>query len=412
MQVAAGTAHTRRCIAQTRLDRPYQWMMARRLPTTSPRALSQHVTPRSLLPRPSSLIGGTHGPRSGSLPTRDASSACLKWWRVRGLATLGLASAGLAVASPLPLLGWRASCVSSTEIKKQLEIQIAKELAEDLCKAAENGALGYARKLLDEGADPNAKQEGELGLAGHSALSLAINNGHIKIVELLLQRGARVTVRGPLGWTPLHFAALYACFHPTGHSIEMVELLLLHGAPVRLKDKAGFTPLQTVVASSSLASGAERWLDGLEKRVTGKSSGSPRSEELVELAKLRSNKLACVRLLLKADAGAFGARTQEATYADSKGEFAIAALILDPSLSDQQAIAKGKLREARHTGLADKELETGTRLHISPYGNGTYKGFKKNTIGANEHVVHFDKGGLLAVRLRDIDASKWSVLEK
>ncbi len=75
---------------------------------------------------------------------------------------------------------------------------------------------------------------------GDTPLITAIENGHIDIVSLLLERGAAVNIKkkdGPkTGVTPL----LVACRQG---SIEIVSLLLDRGADVNVKNKRGETPL-------------------------------------------------------------------------------------------------------------------------------------------------------------------------
>eukprot|EP01045_Picozoa_sp_COSAG04_P039355 COSAG04_NODE_10987_length_739_cov_0.962500_1_plen_91_part_10 len=41
-------------------------------------------------------------------------------------------------------------------------------------------------------------------------------------------------------------------------------------------------------------------------------------------------------------------------------------------------------------GRADKQMEAGTRMYVRGEGHGTYAGFKKRMIGANEHTIKFD----------------------
>ena len=64
----------------------------------------------------------------------------------------------------------------------------------------------------------------------------AARNGDTKIVMRLLNEGADVNARNFIGWTPLHFAAW------NGHTAA-VQLLLAAGADVNAEDKYGDTPL-------------------------------------------------------------------------------------------------------------------------------------------------------------------------
>ncbi|KAF8676722.1 hypothetical protein HU200_046837 [Digitaria exilis] len=64
------------------------------------------------------------------------------------------------------------------------------------------------RRLLDEGMDVNAPAWGPKS-PGATALHLAAQGGHVKIMDELLERGANIDARtkGACGWTPLHIAA-------------------------------------------------------------------------------------------------------------------------------------------------------------------------------------------------------------
>ena len=54
----------------------------------------------------------------------------------------------------------------------------------DLVDSAENGDIDRVRELLDSGVDPYSQNDDEL-----TALIVAAYEGHIEVVELLLNRG-------------------------------------------------------------------------------------------------------------------------------------------------------------------------------------------------------------------------------
>ena len=85
--------------------------------------------------------------------------------------------------------------------------------------AALRGDFATVHRLLDEGEEPDALDKGN----GVTPLFLASWNGHETIVELLLQKGANVKYKNPLGlhrdFGPLHKAAVM------GHT-AVVETLL------------------------------------------------------------------------------------------------------------------------------------------------------------------------------------------
>ena len=71
----------------------------------------------------------------------------------------------------------------------------------DLLSAVENGALDDVKKLLDCGADVNAKNE-----LGRTPVHLAVHRGDLKLVQLLAQRGGDVNAKDNEGRTPALFA--------------------------------------------------------------------------------------------------------------------------------------------------------------------------------------------------------------
>jgi ankyrin repeat protein len=70
------------------------------------------------------------------------------------------------------------------------------------------------RRLLDQGADANARDE-----LGQTPLHHAACNDHRDVAELLIRRGAVVTARDNVGRTPLYISAI--CGH-----LELNQLLI------------------------------------------------------------------------------------------------------------------------------------------------------------------------------------------
>ena len=67
-----------------------------------------------------------------------------------------------------------------------------------LCAAAKRGALDEMRALLEGGADVNVR-----GLLRCTPLILAVAEGHLEAVSLLLQHGAQVDLTNQYGDTAL-----------------------------------------------------------------------------------------------------------------------------------------------------------------------------------------------------------------
>jgi hypothetical protein len=104
-----------------------------------------------------------------------------------------------------------------------------------LLEAVRNDDLPTAKRLLDEGVDPNFHR----AYGGPpSLLGLACMDGHLEMAKLLLENGADVNYREPhQGDTAL--------FNAVGFKHEqIVELLLSKGVDVTVKDSNGYTVLE------------------------------------------------------------------------------------------------------------------------------------------------------------------------
>lgn len=109
-----------------------------------------------------------------------------------------------------------------------------------LSAAIANGDFESARKMIERGADLEAKDSG----AGASPLHFAVMKGNRPIVELLVTRGADVNSRTKNGTTPLHTAVLYA-------RLEIAEFLVGKGANVNAASVSGATPLALAIAAKN-----------------------------------------------------------------------------------------------------------------------------------------------------------------
>lgn len=135
------------------------------------------------------------------------------------LANLGLHT--LAADDDLPGIHWL------LRLGAELEGSDGIAGATPLMWAAHFGALEGARELLNQGADPNARDK-----FGQTALHGAAEDGRDEIVRLLLERGADPNAAWELGWTPAIMAA------QRGH-VEVLRLLAAHGADLQARDRHG-----------------------------------------------------------------------------------------------------------------------------------------------------------------------------
>ncbi|XP_078608281.1 uncharacterized protein LOC144880137 isoform X2 [Branchiostoma floridae x Branchiostoma japonicum] len=102
---------------------------------------------------------------------------------------------------------------------------------ESLIIAAQEGHMEVVQQLLEAGAELNDTDQD-----GCTPLYMAASKNHVDVVQQLLKAGAEVDKAKQDGTTPLSTAA------QNGH-VEVVQQLLKAGAEVNKADEEGFTPL-------------------------------------------------------------------------------------------------------------------------------------------------------------------------
>ena len=100
-----------------------------------------------------------------------------------------------------------------------------------LLKAAGRGHIDVVKLLLDQGA-----KQIMADVKGDTPLLMAAYYGHKDMLQLLLAKGARPNVLNEAGFTPLHWVAL------KGH-IDLVQPLLESGANMNMANQFLVTPL-------------------------------------------------------------------------------------------------------------------------------------------------------------------------
>ncbi len=128
--------------------------------------------------------------------------------------------------------------------------------------AAEQGDIGQVKRLIDQGADVNARDDYDL-----TPLHFSVGAGHTEIVELLIAEGANVNARHQMG-TPLHPAALF------GHK-AIAKLLIAAGADVNALSADGVTPLHFAAGKGHVNLAELLIASGAVVNVTDKDGATP-----------------------------------------------------------------------------------------------------------------------------------------
>lgn len=127
------------------------------------------------------------------------------------------------------------SIVSVEAVKFSLKLPqiFGASASKNLFEAIEAGKVNAVKKMLDDGADVNAKDD-----QGTAILHSAAGNGNIAIIQLLLERGADINIRDDGGNTPLISAAF-----PYYAKQNVIDLLLDRGSDINAKNSLGCTAL-------------------------------------------------------------------------------------------------------------------------------------------------------------------------
>ena len=136
----------------------------------------------------------------------------------KGLSGLYLALRDSSLKAAQALIDWP---------KTNVEVRTPQDES-PLMMAALKGHLEMARKLIGRDADVNK--------TGWTPLHYAATNGHVAIIELLLERHAYIDAESPNGTTPLMMAAHYG-------STAAVKVLLDAGADPKLKNQLGLSAI-------------------------------------------------------------------------------------------------------------------------------------------------------------------------
>ena len=152
--------------------------------------------------------------------------------------------------SVVELLLAKGSCVNQATVV-ECAVRRPTLLVEEACNSAvyrtplisavEGGYLKVVELLLTKGADIHQAQE-----EGATPLHIAAQHGRLAIAELLVSKGADVNLAARHGSTTLHIVA------QNGH-FAIAELLVSHGADINLSENDGASPLHIATQNGHLA---------------------------------------------------------------------------------------------------------------------------------------------------------------
>jgi hypothetical protein len=134
----------------------------------------------------------------------------------------------------------------------------AADLSPDLLDAATRGRTEEVRKLLEHGANPEAKDKNE-----RTPLMLAAQHGHADTVRLLLDRGAKAGARDHDGWTAYGLALLSPAFGVSHKSIQAALMALPPPTPLRLAVEADWSPKALISSCFMSREQLTRHVDGI-----------------------------------------------------------------------------------------------------------------------------------------------------
>lgn len=163
-----------------------------------------------------------------------------------------------------------------------LIVHCASNPGRNFLESANQGDSQKVLNFLDAGVDIRTKEP----KFGNSALHLASYEGHKKVVQILLSRGADPNCKADDGITPLIAASR------KGH-IEIAEMLLVAGAKVNDTDEYGVSPIMSAAFVNNkplVQLLLEKGADPTLKNLSGKTASDKTSDEEIKKILLQGKK--------------------------------------------------------------------------------------------------------------------------
>lgn len=108
---------------------------------------------------------------------------------------------------------------------------------DDLFRAAYRGDVGVVAQFVDRGVSPDTMNE-----VGYTPIMAAARGEQLKVIELLLRRGASAALADNRGYTPLHWVVAQSSADEC-RQLACVRALLSAGAVLDARSSEGVTPL-------------------------------------------------------------------------------------------------------------------------------------------------------------------------
>ncbi|SCU86312.1 LAME_0D05534g1_1 [Lachancea meyersii CBS 8951] len=135
--------------------------------------------------------------------------------------------------------------------------------------SCDKGKYDNAKRLIQEGFNVNDQDN-----AGNSSLHEAALNGHLDIVELLLENGADINIQSyePIKDTPLIDAA-------ANRHLDVVKLLLKFNADPTISNAKGLTAIESIEEDSDLDDEEVNIVEGLKRELKKAMERSTRGDD-------------------------------------------------------------------------------------------------------------------------------------
>jgi ankyrin repeat protein len=239
-----------------------------------------------------------------------------------------------------------------------------------LMYAASNGHLDVVEVLIENNADVNAKPY----YSNQTALYSAVLNGHVEIAELLIRNSAEMNIKDTYGAGLLHLASSL-------YSWEMVDLLIYYGADINALDDDERTPLFYAAFWDNAAN-----IHVLIENHADIEHADSEGNTALHVASIRGS-LNVVKELVKENANANAKNEMNFTPLDLaalKGHKEVVDFLLNGYSTIQDSISRGVntlslARKGRNSEIIRLLKENGAKPNRIPYFNSVGMSFFFNT---------------------------------